>query len=109
MRLVSPWSDAERGFTIPGDSEDQIMLRMGSCVGISNDRAVWRFGFAPNSPAATAFGVELSDWIPEPGQGNGGFVWVLCTRKTAKVKEVFRGYALNLPENFRNVIEWEPK
>jgi len=113
MRLISPWSDVGRGFTVPGDSEDQIMLRSGDCVGISDKLAVWRFGFAPGSDSAKAHGVEVSDWSrcsdTNDPNGSGGFVWVLCTRKTAKVKEVFRGYALNLPENFRNVIEWEPK
>jgi hypothetical protein len=103
MRLCRPWIE------VPGDSGEghewlrpNIMNRGGDCVGISDTMAVWRFGFGPSSEAAIAYGVHTSDFL------ENGFVWVLATRKTGKVKEVFRGLALNLPDHFRKVIDWEP-
>jgi hypothetical protein len=93
----------------------RIMGRSGSLMGISGryfgtfgkyggiqrvepDLAVWRFGFHSGSEQAKAYGVSMPD-----GQG---FMWVLATAKTGKVKEIWYGYALDLPDNFRRVIDW---
>src|SRR5574337_987617 len=38
--------------------------------------------------------------------GGYGFLWVRATRRTGKVKESWRGYAMELPPSFRKVIEW---
>lgn len=94
MRIpVKPYPD------IPGDSEDKIMARTGEMLGFDKNFSVSRFGFIPGSIEAQAHGVCIPD--------NQGFVWVLATRKTGKIKDTFRGYALELPARFRNVIDRE--
>lgn len=90
---------------VPGDNKQDrpvglranIMARSGSCVGMTEELSVWRFGFLPGSESATAYGVAVDD-----GQD---FVWVLATRKTGKVKEIARGWAIQLPDNFRTIMQ----
>jgi hypothetical protein len=102
MKAVMPYVE------VPGDNEEiinnwlrpRIMGRGGTCMGMTNNLAVWRFGAMPGSEFATAYGVSL----PEH---NGGFLWVLATRKTGKIRETFNGYAIELPTKFRNVIDFE--
>jgi hypothetical protein len=86
--------------TVPGDSEDRIMARSGQCLGMSKDRAVWRFGFSPRSERAFQTGTFIEGY---------GFLWVLATRKLGVVKDTFRGYAVELPESYRKVLRWEPQ
>lgn len=82
-----------------------IMARSGSFMGMTRDLAVWRFGYSPESEAASAYGVS----IPKSHNSNEwpGFLWILATRKTGKVKESFFGYAVELPQHFKDVIEKE--
>lgn len=82
---------------IVGDSPDSIMSRSADLVGMTDKHAIWRFGFLPHSEAATAYGCAISD--------GEGFVWVLATRRTGKVLDTCRGYALDLPARFRRVID----
>lgn len=98
MQATTPHVD------VPGDNADalngirpRIMGRSGECVGMTNELAVWRFGFLPDSESADAFGVR----IDSPREG---FLWVLATRRTGKVRETYRGYAIELPAGFRRVI-----
>ncbi len=79
---------------IPGDTEDRIMARSGELVGLTRTRAVWRFGFLPNSDMAHTFGVSVEQ-----------FVWVLGDPRTAKVVATWSGYGCDLPTIFRRVID----
>ena len=100
MRATPPFPE------VPGDNEhandiwgtrERIMARSGDIVGFTAREVVWRFGFLPGSEAANAYGVAIND--------GEGFVWVLATRKTGKVRATFRGFAVELPPEFRKVIE----
>ncbi len=98
MRATPPYPE------VPGDNyevigllRERIMARSGDCLGMNERLAVWRFGFLPNSEAANAYGVAVED--------GEGFLWILATRKTGKVRASFRGYALDLPREFRTVID----
>lgn len=92
MRACTPYPE------IIGDNDERVMARSGSLVGFNLTHAVWRYGFLPESESAKVHGVN----------SGSGFVWVLATRKTGKIKEAYHGFALELPRNFREVIEWEP-
>jgi hypothetical protein len=91
---------------VPGDNENtidgwvrpKIMGRSGDCVGMTEQLAVWRFGAVPGSEFAKAYGVHSPKDM--------GFLWVLATRKTGRVREMFRGYAFEIPQKFRDVIEF---
>jgi len=72
---------------------------------MSDRLAVWRFGFLRGSDAADAFGVEIDEASDPEGYG---FLWVLATRRTGKVEESWRGYAMELSPAVRRVIDWEP-
>lgn len=78
--------------TVTNDSENRIMARSGSIVGFSKSRVVWQFGFLPYSDNAEAFGVSTD-----------GFLWIISTYN-GKVLDTFQGYALSLPERFKNII-----
>lgn len=104
MQATTPYVE------VPGDNKEgydhhdvhvreRIMGRAGSCVAMSHTLAVWRFGFSRNSESAMAYGVYTEI---------DGFLWVLATRRTGKIKEQWTGYAINLPPKYRKVIEWEP-
>lgn len=69
-------------------------------MGMNPTLAVWRFGFTPKSDAARAYGTYIDDGML--------FVWILATRKMGKVRQIARGAAIELPQNFRKVMEWEP-
>ena len=103
MRAVRPIY----AVTVPGDNEDRLMAKMGEIVGYDDNLVVWRFGFAPNSPLAEATGLEVRDWDSDD-EYEGGFVWAIATRKTGSVREVFRGFAIELPNSFQRVIDYEP-
>lgn len=104
MRAAKPYVD------VPGDNpqeppdkiwlQPRIMARGGDLVGMNREFAVWRFGFRPGSEASTAYGISLPEGYP-------GFLWVLATRKTGKIKESWIGYAIDLPAKFRNIIDFE--
>jgi len=94
MQAVMPYVEVSND-----DPEVTLMARDGSCVGMSDKLAVWRFGYLPDSPKAIQSGCYII---------GHGYFWVLATRKTGMVKEAFSGYALELPANFRKVIEWQP-
>ena len=105
MKAVNPWPD------VPGDNKadiplgrgavirENIMARSGTLVGMNRTHALWRFGFTRGSEAADAFRTHIE---------SDGFLWVLATRKTGKIKETTTGFALELPDNFSEVMEWEP-
>lgn len=107
MRFMSPHVDVPgdnaEPITLPDGSElrARIMGRSGDLVGGNSQEAVWRFGFLPESESAHAYGVS----IPERRDEGHGFMWVLATRKTGHVREVFHGYAVELPANFNGVID----
>jgi hypothetical protein len=82
---------------IPGDNHYGIMARSGECLGMNIEFAVWRFGFRPGSEAAKAYGVSVTE----------GFYWYIAKRKEDKVVEKFIGIAIDLPDNFRRVIDDE--
>jgi hypothetical protein len=84
---------------MPGPSG--IMHRTGELLGVSKDLAVWRFGFVEGSEAANAYGCHIP---ADPETGAIGFLWVLATRRSGKVKETIRDWAVNLPDNFHQVI-----
>lgn len=91
---------------VPGDNEEQIdetrphlMARNGTCMGMSDTRAVWRFGQLQLSEAAQAYGIYIA--ISEPG-----FMWVLAERTTGDEIQRFFGAAMNLPKSFRQVLDW---
>lgn len=97
MRAAAPYP------RVPGDSEDGKMRRSGTLMGMSNTLAVWRFGWSEESER----GYESDVYITETKEGYG-FLWVLATRKTGKIQEEWRGYALGLPLQYRSVLDWEP-
>lgn len=87
---------------LDGDNQDQrdfvrpyIMARKGTCIGMSDLYAVWRFGMLPNSEAAHAYGIWSED-----------FTWVLSHRTTGEVISSWQGPYMNLPGNFRMVLDW---
>lgn len=101
MQAVRPHVDVpgdNAGYLNQGHTHPLIMARSGDLVGFDADLAVWRFGFTNGSEAARAYGVSLPNTVV-------GFVWVLATRKTGKVREHFIGYSTQLPAPWRNVIE----
>lgn len=91
--LIPRWNNPAS----PVEIRPMIMTRSGDCLGMTETLAVWRFGFRPGSEAAGAYGVSLPEDF-------SGFVWVLATRKTGKVKEIFNGFAFEIPAHFRKVI-----
>ena len=85
-------------FTIPSveigeDREDRIMARSGNLVGVTKSRAVWRFGFLPDSDSAQAFGVSVDE-----------FFWILAD-KDGKALASHTGFGRELPKRFHEVIE----
>jgi hypothetical protein len=106
MKAVTPYVE------VPGDNEESIfddstgeelrpyiMARSGTCMGMNPKYAVWRFGILKGSEAANAYSVFTTD----------GFLWVLATRKTGKVKQMWNGFAMDMPDLFRKIIDWEPE
>lgn len=77
-----------------------IMHHHGECMGFSKDRAVWRFGFVATSKLARAFDCSITT-----GDNEHGFAWVIATRRTGVVIETWRGWANNLPDKFKRVID----
>lgn len=78
---------------VQGDRNDRIMSRSGDLVGLSKTRAVWRYGFLPESDAARAYGVSVS-----------AFYWVIA-KYNGDVLATFEGFAIELPARFKEVIE----
>src|SRR5215831_4451510 len=99
MRAVTPYVE------VPGDNDKRIMAHGGACMGMTEKLAVWRFGFLPDSPASRAYGVSVRSNLPPHFLANR-FMWVLATRKSGKVKDEFFGFAIELPDTFRKVIDW---
>lgn len=75
------------------DSKDNIMARDGSLVGFTRRKAVWRFGYLPESAHAKAHRIHVTQ-----------FMWVMSTWSG---KELGRwwGYALALPPEFKAVLD----
>lgn len=94
MRFNQPYPD------VPGDNNEHLMSRDGSLVGFDRYHAVWRFGYMPGSVHAEAHGISI-----EQDSMQHGFLWVLTTVRTSRIVDTYRGFALNLPENFRTVID----
>jgi len=90
MQVIKPTVE------IKGDSADNIMARAGEIVGFSKSLVVWRFGFLPGSDSAKAFSVAADQ-----------FHWVLADFKGESI-ETFDGFGIELPEDFRRVIDWRP-
>ncbi|SRR6266576_938415 len=83
-------NESSRGTTRP-----HLMARNGTCMGMSEYQAVWRFGQLQNSEAAHAYGIYSTD-----------FTWVLADRKTGDVVSSWKGPAFNMPDEFRAVLNW---
>lgn len=84
---------------VPGDNFNRIMAQAGTCIGMSDVFAVWRFGFLRNSYSHKAYGVyHTGDF----------FLWVLAYRESGRIIETCEGAAIELPHNYREVIDWEP-
>jgi hypothetical protein len=95
---------------VPGDNEQDLniqqplpvyirartMARSGECLGMSEYSAVWRFGYRHGSERHTQTSIKMDN----------AFLWVLADRKSGEVVDKFEGAAINLPERFRNVLEW---
>lgn len=77
---------------IEGDSSNRIMSRSGELIGLSKTRAVWRYGFLPDSDAHKAYGVST----PE-------FYWAIA-KHNGDVLETFTGYAFQLPDRFKAIL-----
>ena len=100
---------------VPGDNESRIMARDGHCIGMSDKLAVWRFGYVFNRVQegfeyrghAEAHNVSIEDSAAF-GVEYYGFLWVLATRRTGKIRDTCRGWAIDLPKQFLKVIEWQP-
>jgi len=92
---------------IPGDNESRVMARDGRCIGMSDRQAVWRFGYIYKSQHALAHGVTIQENLTIE-DAEVGYLWVLATRRTGKVRSSFRGYAIDLPHRFKQVINWLP-
>ena len=87
MRFIRP------DIRIKEDREDRIMARSGNIVGVTKSRAVWRFGFLPDSDSAQAFGVSVDE-----------FFWILAD-KDGKALASHTGFGRELPKRFHEVIE----
>lgn len=96
---------------VPGDNAEtinnygweirpHIMARSGTLMGLNQYAALWRFGFKKGSEAANAYGVSITETDEDKG-----FLWVIATRSQGKIKEMFRGYAIELPDVYRRVME----
>lgn len=89
--------------SIPGDQMEpglayhRIMCRSAEFIGMSPSFAVWRFGFAPESESAIAFGVHTTD----------GFTWALTDCETGEVLDTFVGMWTDLPSQYKDIIGWE--
>ena len=92
---------------VPGDRDNRLMARDGHCMGMSDKLAVWRFGYIFGSHLAMYSGCYITNETAF-GTEYHGYLWILATRKTGKIKERFRGYATDLPKEFKRVIEWLP-
>lgn len=85
---------------IAGECNDYmwgIAARFGVIVGYSRSRVVWRFGFLPDSTLSRAFGRYDTE-----------FTFALATPR-GKILATHRGFALNLPRRFINVINADLK
>lgn len=78
-----------------GVTRPHLMARNGTCMGMSEYQAVWRFGQLPNSEAAHAYGIHSEE-----------FYWVLAERKTGEVVSGWSGPAIRMPKEFRAVLDW---
>jgi hypothetical protein len=78
---------------IEGDSPSRIMERSGELTGLSKTRAVWRFGFLPDSDHARAYGVQTDS-----------FVWIISDH-AGNVLDSFNGYAIELPARYKSIID----
>jgi hypothetical protein len=78
---------------IEEDTPDGAMSLHGIILGFSRVRAVWRFGFEPDSMLARAFRVDTA--LP---------TWVLANHR-GTVYEVFRGaWDAMLPAKFQSIL-----
>jgi len=87
MRISMP------SIRIKEDRGDRIMARSGYIIGVTKSRAVWRFGFLPDSDSAKAFGVHVNE-----------FFWILAD-KDGKALASHTGFGRELPKRFHEVIE----
>ena len=87
MRFIRP------DIRIKEDREDRIMARSGNIVGVTKSRAVWKFGFLPDSDSAEAFEVSVDE-----------FLWILAD-KDGKALASHTGFGRELPKRFNEVIE----
>lgn len=94
MKAIMPSVELE------GDNKDikspyyRIMARYGNLVGWSRSRVVWRFGFLRDSDFHKAFGVYKDV-----------FLWVMSSFCGEHIMETFEGFACELPDNFKNIID----
>ena len=79
--------------TIEGDFDNRIMARSGQIVGYTKNRIVWLFGFCYHSEQAKAHGCASTT-----------LAWVLTTPNGNTLAR-FDGFAMDLPQRFRRVID----
>lgn len=75
------------------NDKNRIMSRSGELVGLSKTRAVWRYGFLPESDAALAYGVS----VPV-------FVWIIA-KYNGDVLNEYHGYAFELPKRYKDILK----
>jgi hypothetical protein len=79
---------------IDGDKKE-LMARDGRVVGFSNTQIVWRFGYLPESETAKSSGLS----VPQ-------FRWVRASH-VGEIYEEFDGFAIELPESFKAVLDYD--
>lgn len=74
-----------------------VMSGNGSLMAITENQAIWQFGFLTGSPAAKAYGYGLEN-----------FCWILADQN-GNILDRFDGLGKDLPIHFESVFEQEIK
>lgn len=85
---------------MPGTSG--VMQNAGNCMGVDANHSVWRFGFGKASRMADAFGCTIPDF---PELDEYGFLWVIARRQGGKIMQTWRGWANEMPKNYRDICD----
>lgn len=78
---------------VDGDGAERHMAKIGSLLGFSVARAVWRFGFKPGSDIARAFGVSA----PRP-------LYVLAMPQGRVLETLTTAWGDGVPGRFTKVL-----
>ena len=77
---------------LEGDPQ-RLMSQAGLLLGLSQRRALWRFGFKPDWPIALA----LHLWTPSP-------LWVLCFHSGTVIDTYTASWDTEPPSRFTHVL-----